>query len=236
MPFKGTTSFPAPQFRGCHMGRTLGVFGQTVIPTEPTLSLTNLWELLHFYNCSICIVLLLHFIISPSASAFSLHCKGDGWCTSITASRGAFFPHNQFSANLIHLIFHILSRLSDIILLSKEGSSTARIKPQQLPKEITLHSGSFNLTFSPSFSSCLMSIFTQWSYLRNKMRKERCCPWKASKRLGWEMGDRLHLPPRSILCWQPKVSSQQCWEWDIGVSFPSASNHVCSGPRGWTET
>lgn len=46
------------------------------------------------------------------------------------------FSHNQFSANLIHLIFHILTRLSEIILLSKGGSSTARINPLQLPKEI----------------------------------------------------------------------------------------------------
>lgn len=63
--------------------------------------------------------------------------------------RWFFFPHNQFSTNLMHLIFHILTRLSDIILLSTGGSSTARIKALQLPKEIILHSGSFNLSFFP---------------------------------------------------------------------------------------
>lgn len=147
---KGTTGFPPPQFGGCHTGTTLGMFGQTIIPTEQTLSLTNLWKLLHFYNCSLCIILLLHFIISPNASAFCLHSKGDGWCTSTTVSRGGFFsPHNQFSANLMHLIFHILTRRSDIILLSTGGSSTARIKALQFPKEIILHSGSFNLSFFP---------------------------------------------------------------------------------------
>lgn len=49
----------------------------------------------------------------------------------------------------MHLIFHILTRLSDIILLSTGGSSTARIKALQPPKEIILHSGSFNLSFFP---------------------------------------------------------------------------------------
>lgn len=143
-----------------------------------------------------------------------------------------FFPHNQFSANLIHLIFHILTRLSDIILLNKGGSSTARINPLQLLKEIILLSGSFNLSFFPSFSCCLMSIFIQWSYLRNKTSKEHCYSWKPSKRLGWEMGGRQHLPQKSVLCWQPKVSSQQ---WETGVSFPSARDQLCSGPHEWTE-
>lgn len=47
-------------------------------PIEQMHSLTNLWKLLHFYNCSICTALLLHFIINLNASAFYLHFQGDG--------------------------------------------------------------------------------------------------------------------------------------------------------------
>lgn len=45
------------------------------------------------------------------------------------------------------------------------------------------------------------------------------------------MGDRQQVPAKSDSWRQPKVLPQQGWERDIGVSFPSVSDQLCSGPR-----
>lgn len=72
------------------------LFGQTTTPTEQKHSLTHLWKLLHFYNCSICTALLLNFIIYPNISGFYLLFKRDGWCISPTVTKSGFPPIANF--------------------------------------------------------------------------------------------------------------------------------------------
>lgn len=67
-------------------------------------------------------------------------------CITYSIKR-CFSPCSQFSANLMYLVFYCLTRLSDIILLNKEDSCTARMNAMQLPKEIILCNGSSNLSF-----------------------------------------------------------------------------------------
>lgn len=88
MLLKGAKDLPAkqaaPSFGEDATWEELLLSGQTITPSEKMHSLTNLWKLLHFYNCFICTALLSYFIIYPNASGFYLDFKRDGWCVPPT--------------------------------------------------------------------------------------------------------------------------------------------------------
>lgn len=192
-----TLTSKAPCFGKDATWEELLLFGQTITPTEQKHSLTHLWKLLHFYNCSICTALILHFIIYPNASGFYLLFKRDGWCISPTVTKGGFSPYSKFSANLIYLFFYWLTRLTDTILLNKEDSCTAWINAISFPRRKYSAMAAVSFPFF-LFSSHLISIFIQSFYLRNKMREEHCYLQNLSNMLQEQkvwMGDRYAASP-----------------------------------------